>query len=86
MRRSGGTSDVAARVWNCRWRAVVDRRTHGPVLAVDRSPPFMLVHPELGGWTAGALTDTAIAAVSLAGGSASRATAVRLLGQLVDRM
>jgi hypothetical protein len=44
------------------------------------------VHPALGGWTAGALTDTAVAAVSLAGGAASRATAVRLLGQLVDRM
>jgi hypothetical protein len=44
------------------------------------------VHPELGGWTAGALTDTAVAAVSLAGGAASRETAVRLLGQLVERM
>lgn len=44
------------------------------------------VHPELGGWTAGALTDTAVAAVAVAGGAASRETAVRLLGQLVERM
>jgi hypothetical protein len=44
------------------------------------------VHPELGGWTAGALTDTAVAAVSLAGGAASGETAVRLLRMLVERM
>jgi hypothetical protein len=44
------------------------------------------VHPELGGWTAGALTDTAVAAVSVVGGAASRETAVRLLRMLVERM
>jgi hypothetical protein len=44
------------------------------------------VHPELGGWAAGARTDTAVAAVSLAGGAASGETAVRLLRMLVERM
>jgi hypothetical protein len=44
------------------------------------------VHPEFGGWTAGALTDTAVAAVAMAGGAASRDAAVGLLRSLVQRM
>lgn len=44
------------------------------------------VAPEMGGWQAGALTDTAAVMVSVKSGSANRDTAVRLLRDLLGRM
>lgn len=44
------------------------------------------VAPEMGGWQAGALTDTAAVLVAAKSGSANRDTAVRLLRDLLGRM
>jgi len=44
------------------------------------------VAPEMGGWQAGALTDTAAALVAVKSGSATRETAVRFLRDMLGRM
>ena len=44
------------------------------------------VVPEMGGWKAGALTETSVAYVSMAGGSSTETTSVELLRDLLDRI
>ncbi len=44
------------------------------------------VVPELGGWSAGAVTDTAVVSVAVNGGTADRDAAVKLLRLFIERL
>ena len=54
--------------------------------AIEGAGKKAFSHPEEGGWRASALTNGAVAAVVLSGGSAKRSSADMLLRQLVDRL
>ncbi|MEO8450508.1 MAG: hypothetical protein ABI647_11985 [Gemmatimonadota bacterium] len=73
-------------------RVINDKRFWSPPTEVGGYEPVRSVGteayvvPDIGGWTAGALTDSSVVTVTLNGGTADRGHAVKLLRILVARM